>query len=55
MAKQLNMNEAEVCNLLDDAVPIKEKEAKALEVGFGMSRSFWLNLDKNYRVGHQGG
>jgi len=46
LAKQLNMNEAEICNLLDEGVPINEKEAKALEMAFGISRTFWLNLDK---------
>jgi len=50
LAKQLNMKEAEVCSLLDEATPIKKKEAKALEMAFGISRTFWLNLDKNYRV-----
>lgn len=49
LAEKLNMSEAKMNNLLDENLPIREKEAVALESVFGISCAFWLNLDKHYR------
>ena len=50
VAEKLGMSVAEINELFDDDLPIKGIEAAALTSVFGISYTFWLNLDKNYRV-----
>lgn len=50
LAKKLGMSRTEMKALFDGDLPTIPKEAKALETVFGISHTFWLNLDKNYRA-----
>ena len=49
LAQKLRLDEDSFSSIVFGYEPITEKVAEKLEEEFGISKSFWLNLEKNYR------
>lgn len=46
---KLNMNRAEFKNLINGKIEIKDDIAEKLSEIFAIPKTFWINLERNYR------